>query len=45
MNILYASIDDVPRHYQRHTVGVSTSIGRLLRKLSWAVACYNEKHH
>jgi hypothetical protein len=44
MNILDASIDDIPRHYQRHTVGVSASIGRLLRKLARAVACYSEQH-
>jgi hypothetical protein len=35
MNILDASIDDVLRHYQCHTVGVSASIGRLLRKVAW----------
>jgi hypothetical protein len=44
MNILDASIDDIPRHYQHHIVGVSTSIGRFLYKLAWVVACYIEKH-
>jgi hypothetical protein len=27
MDILEASIDDIPRRYQHHTVGISTSIG------------------
>jgi hypothetical protein len=44
MNILDASIDDILRHYQCHTVGMSASIGRLLRKLARAVACYSEHH-
>jgi hypothetical protein len=44
MNILDASIDDIPRHYQRHTVGVSASIDRLLRRVAWAVACYSKQH-
>jgi hypothetical protein len=35
MNIPYASIDDILRHYQRHIVGVFASIGRLLHKLAW----------
>jgi hypothetical protein len=30
--------------YQRHTVGVSASIGRLLRRVARAVACYREQH-
>jgi hypothetical protein len=34
MNIPDASIDDILRHYQRHTVGVSASIGRLLRRVA-----------
>jgi hypothetical protein len=44
MNIPDASIDDIPRHYQRHTVGVSASIGRLLRRVAGEVVCYNEQH-
>jgi hypothetical protein len=44
MNIPDASIDDIPRHYQCHTVGVSASIGRLLRRVARAVACYSEQH-
>jgi hypothetical protein len=44
MNIPDATVDELPRHYQCHTVGVSTSIGRLLRRVAWEVVCYNEKH-
>jgi hypothetical protein len=44
MNIPDAFIDDIPRHYQCHTVGVSASIGRLLHKVARAVSCYSEKH-
>jgi hypothetical protein len=44
MNISDASIDDISRHYQRHTVGVSASIGRLLHIVARAVTCHSEKH-
>jgi hypothetical protein len=44
MNFLDATIDEIPRHCQCHTVGVSTSIGRLLCRVAWAVACYSEQH-
>jgi hypothetical protein len=44
MNIPDATMDELPRHYQRHTVGVSASIGRLLHKVAHEVVCYNEKH-
>jgi hypothetical protein len=37
-------LGEVPRRYQRHTVGVSESIGRLLRRVSRAVVCYRERH-
>jgi hypothetical protein len=37
-------LGEVPRCYQRHTVGVSESIGRLLRRVSQAVVCYRERH-
>ena len=33
--------DRVPRHYQRHTVGVSKWFSRLLFKVSQAIACYD----
>jgi hypothetical protein len=44
MNIPDASIDDILRHYQRHTVGVSASIGQLLHRVARVVACYSEQH-
>jgi hypothetical protein len=44
MDVLDASIDDILRHYQRHTVGVTASIGRLLYRVAEAIACYSEKH-
>jgi hypothetical protein len=44
MHVLDATVDELPRHYQRRTVGVSTSIGRLLHRLARAVSCYNKKH-
>jgi hypothetical protein len=41
MNIPDATVDELPRHCQRHIVGVSTSIGRLLHRVAWIVVCYN----
>ena len=38
------SIEEVPRHYQCHIVGVSDSLSRLLRQVAWAVVCYRERH-
>jgi hypothetical protein len=43
MNISDASIDDISRHYQRHTVRVSASIGRLLHRVARAITCYSEQ--
>ena len=40
----YAHFDDVPRAYQRHTVGVPSYIHRFLRWLVRAVTCYHEHH-
>ena len=40
----YAHFDDVPRAFQRHTVGVPNRIHRLLRRLVQAVTCYHEHH-
>jgi hypothetical protein len=37
-------VREVPQCYQCHTVGVSESIGRLLRRVSWIVVCYHERH-
>jgi len=36
------SIDEVPRRYQRRTVGVSGSLSRLLHRVARAVVCYRE---
>jgi hypothetical protein len=38
------SIEEVPRRYQCHTVGVSGSLSRLLRRVARAVVCYRERH-
>jgi hypothetical protein len=44
MNIHDVMVDELPRHYQCHTVGVSASIGRLLYKVAHAVVCYSKQH-
>jgi hypothetical protein len=44
MNIHDAMVDELPRHYQRHTIGISTSIGRLLHRVARAIVCYREQH-
>jgi hypothetical protein len=44
MNIPDASIDDILRYYQCHTMGVYASINRLLRKLARAITYYSEQH-
>ena len=36
------SVDDLPRRYQHHTIGVSIQFGILLRRVSRAVMCYHE---
>jgi hypothetical protein len=38
------AIGEIPRRYQRHTVGVSESLSRLLRRVARAVVCYHERH-
>jgi hypothetical protein len=38
------TLEEVPQRDQRHTVGVSTAMGRLLRRVSRAVVCYHERH-
>jgi hypothetical protein len=38
------STDEIPRRYQCHTVGVSSSLSRLLRRVARAVLCYREQH-
>jgi hypothetical protein len=37
-------LEEIPRRDQRHTVGVSTSMGRLLRRVARTLACYREHH-
>jgi hypothetical protein len=44
MNIPDATMDELPRNYQCHTIGVSASIGRLLHRVAGVVVCYNEQH-
>nr|ADE75955.1 unknown [Picea sitchensis] len=39
-NIPDMLLGEVPRRYQRHTVGVLESIGRLLRRVARAIVCY-----
>jgi hypothetical protein len=42
--ILDMPIGEIPWRYQRHTMGVSESIGFLLRRVARAVVCYRERH-
>ena len=39
------STDYLPRHYQRHTAGVSGRFARLLHRVAQAVMCYHDHHH
>jgi hypothetical protein len=38
------TLEEVPRRDQRHTVGVSASMGRLLRRVVRTLVCYRERH-
>ena len=38
------TLEEVPRCDQHHTIGVSTSMSRLLRRVSRDVMCYCERH-
>jgi hypothetical protein len=38
------TLEEVPRCDQRHTVEVSTAMGRLLHRVARAVVCYREYH-
>jgi hypothetical protein len=38
------AIGEIPRRYQRHTVGVSESLSRLLHRVAQEVVCYREHH-
>ena len=44
-NVSDVSIDEIPRHYQCHTVGISSSLSWLLCRVAWEVMCYREQHH
>jgi hypothetical protein len=37
-------LEEIPRRDQRHTVGVSASMGCLLRRVARTLACYREHH-
>jgi hypothetical protein len=37
-------LEEVPRRDQHHTIGVSGSMSRLLRRVSREVVCYRERH-
>jgi hypothetical protein len=37
-------LEEIPRHNQRHTVGVSASMGHLLRRVARTLVCYREHH-
>jgi hypothetical protein len=38
------ALEDITRRDQRHTVGVSTSMGCLLCRVARTLACYHEHH-
>jgi hypothetical protein len=38
------TLEEVPRCDQHHTVGVSASMSRLLRRVAREVVCYHERH-
>ena len=37
-------LEEVPRRDQRHTVGVSTTMSRMLHRVARTVVCYHERH-
>jgi hypothetical protein len=43
-DVLDIAIGEILRHYQRHTMGVSESLSRLLRRVAQVVVCYREHH-
>jgi hypothetical protein len=38
------ALEKIPRRDQRHTVGVSASMGYFLRRVAMNLACYREHH-
>jgi hypothetical protein len=43
-DIPFMTLEEVPRHDQCHTVGVSTAMSRLLHRVDRTVVCYRERH-
>ena len=44
MGIPDMTTDEVPRHYQCHTIGVFGQFSRLLCRVAQAIACFHEHH-
>ena len=44
LDIPNASIDDLPRRYQRHTIVVSGRFSRMLWRVARDIMCYHEHH-
>jgi hypothetical protein len=38
------ALEDIPQRDQCHTMGVSASMGRLLRRVARTLVCYHEHH-
>jgi hypothetical protein len=43
-DIPYMTLEEVPQCDQCHTIGVSTTMGRLLCRVAREVVCYHEHH-
>jgi hypothetical protein len=43
-DVLEMPLAEISRRDQRHTVGVSASMGRLLHRVAKTLACYHEHH-
>ena len=44
LDILDVVIDDLPKRFQRHTVGLLGRFSRLLSSIARAILCYHENH-
>ena len=44
LDILDAAIDDLPRRFQRHTMGVSGLFSHFLHRVARAIMYYHEHH-
>ena len=44
LDVLDSTMDDLPRRYQRHTMGVSEYFKHFLCRLERGVMCYHEHH-